>query len=120
MVTLVFETTTLILKNPNMGNVLNTEFTRISRSSTGGDTIIYRDNDWPKVDKLTLVFELLECNTKIDDLKAFIKMTLGKTFTYTDQNGDIWSALILNPNTGIVQPTIYSYTITLELEVEIP
>lgn len=120
MVTFNHEGFVLTMDNPQLGNIDSLEFTRIQRPTLGGDTILYRDTAWPKIEKLVLNFEILSrCNgfARVERLKNFIKRTLGKEFTYTDQDERDWTALITNPNTAISQPTRYSCRVTLELEV---
>lgn len=132
MVTFTFEDpeteqiTVLELRNPQMGNTDTFEFTRISRSSKGGDTIIFRDELWPVVEKLTLQFEIISkkkpgddtCEFEVDEIKNFIRKTLGKEIAYTDQNEDDWIVLISNPNSAIQQKNRSTYTLNLELEAE--
>lgn len=117
MVTLTFGTMTLTMRNPEMGNTDSLEFTRISRSTTGGDNILYRDPQWPKIEKLNVTFD--HCGpTEMEALKVLLKIALGKQITYVDQDGLTWSVLVLNPNTSIKQPRKNGYVVQLELEAE--
>lgn len=117
MISLIYGSTTVQLRNPQMGNTDSLEFTRLSRNTAGGDQLIYRDPAWPKIERL--VFTVDTFNEKeIEDLKVFIKLTLGKEITYIDFEGIFWSALITNPNTAIKQGGVSSYIVQLELEAE--
>lgn len=120
MVTLNSDGFILNIENPQFGNSDSLEFTRIFRPTLGGDTVVFRDNAWPKIEKLKINFEILSrCNglARVERLKNFLKRTLGKEFLYTDQDGKNWTALITNPNTPIAQSTLYSCKVALELEV---
>lgn len=117
MVTFNFGSVIIEMKNPEMGNQDSLEFIRVSRSTTGGDTIVYRDTEWPKIEKLNVIFD--SCDFDImERMKQFIQITLGKEFTYEDQDGITWNALIVNPNTAIKQSRINGYVVALELEAE--
>jgi hypothetical protein len=120
MVTLTFEDIVLELRDPEMGNQNSLDYMRISRSTSGGDVIIFRDEEWPKIEKLILNFQLLRCKDKddVDKMKNFIKKTLGKEFNYIDQDDIEWSALITNPNASIQQKSDSTFLISLELEAE--
>lgn len=126
MVTLTYKDTTLEFRNPLFGNSSTLEFTRISRDSLGGDTIVFRENNWPIVEKLNLTFEILRCinyktneiKENIDGAREFLKKTLGQEVTYVDHDGKIWKVLILNPNTAIKQVRLSTYVLALELEAE--
>jgi hypothetical protein len=117
MITFAYQSLNLQLKNPQLGNKNLLNFTRLSRSTSGGDLIVFRDDEWPSIETMTLSFDFCDeaLTTKI---KEFIKATLGKQFTYTDFNNVSWNTLITNPNTAITQTGINTYTISLELEVE--
>lgn len=114
---LIFGAIDFELRNANLGNSDSLEFTRLSRNTTGGDVIIFRDNRWPEIEKLSITFD--NCSPNImQKIRDLIKVSLGKPVTYIDYNGITWSALITNPNTAIRQAGINTYTVALELEAE--
>jgi hypothetical protein len=118
MVSLIYGSMNLQLKNPELGNTDSLEYTRLSRETLGGDVIIYRDPQWPKIEKLNITFDL--CDEKlISQLKILIKLSLGKQITYIDYNGITWTVLITNPNTAIKQSGINTYIAQLELEAQL-
>ncbi len=117
MVHLIYGEHSVELRNPQLGNTDTLDYTRLSRQTTGGDTIIFRDPEWPKIETLKITFDLCD-PVLVERIKWFIRLTLGKQFTYIDYLGDSWSALITNPNTAVKQAGINSHVVELELEAE--
>lgn len=117
MISLIYGSMTVQLRNPQMGNTDSLEFTRLSRKTTGGDQIIYRDPNWPAIERLVFTVDTFN-ESEMAALKTFLKVSLGKQITYIDFEGVFWTAIIANPNTAIKQATINSYIVQLELEAE--
>lgn len=105
------------VRNPVFGNTDSLEFSRISRKSLGGDSIIYRDPSWPKAEVLSQTFDLPPCDIARDNLRQLIADALGDYFIYTDFCGFIWKAILKNPDSAIMQNSINTFTVTMEMEV---
>lgn len=114
-VTFAFQNFSFGVHQPDFGNKETLEFSRINRRSRAGDLIIYRDSKWPDSRKLSLTFSWLTEDEK-NKFKDLLKMSLGKTITYTDHFGDIWSCFVLNPQTDIAQTGRCQWQLTLELQ----
>lgn len=105
------------VRNPVFGNTDTLEFSRVSRKSLGGDSIVYRDPTWPKAEVLSHTFDLPPCDIARDNLRQLIFDCLGDYFIYTDFCGNSWKAILKNPDTAITQNGISTFTVQMEMEV---
>ena len=114
-------TLTITIRSPALGDVERISQTRGMLETRGGDLIAFRNSDWPEDNELALTFTGLS-NTERVDLKDFIAGTLGQEFKYTDHLGQVWLAILTNPETEFVQDTggdCATHTINLVLNVEL-
>ncbi len=90
-------TLTLTLPNPLLGNRQELELTRIMRETMGGNTIVYGDPTWPKIEILRFKFEKVD-DTLAQDMRDFLSQTLGEEVKLTDYEGRVWTGIIINPS----------------------
>src|ERR1700733_11361666 len=93
---------TVVLNTPVFGNTDTLEQTRISRTTRGGDQIIFHDPIWPTTEKLVLKFEDLT-QQQASQYLDFMNITLGNNVTLVDHNGRTWVGLLVNPEATIEQ-----------------
>lgn len=107
-------TTTLVLKNPDFGDIDGFEYTSVSRRSRGGDRIIFADAKWSKFDTREFTIKHLKAD-KTDQLIAFINDTLGQEVGIRDWEGEDWRGIIVAPQTEISE-TKSGFTITIRFQ----
>jgi hypothetical protein len=109
-------THTLTLRGPELGNRERMQFQRINRETRGGTLIVFADPIWPKNDHLVMDFVGLS-ETETNQVRSFIKTTLGKQVTLRDWEGRNWVGVIVSPNNPIVRDgALCMNTVAIELE----
>lgn len=114
-------TTTVLLPNPLFGNSDRISQTRIYTETQDGTLILSRDGIWPKDNELAQTFSEVTSAQKVA-LQAFIALTLGKEFKLTDYVGQVFKAIITNPETEFVCDSDEcggKYTVSLTFNVEV-
>lgn len=114
-------TLTILMRTPALGDVERISQTRIMVETRGGDLIAYRDPTWPEDNELALTFTGIT-TVERNNLKNFIQQSLGKEFKYTDHLGQVWRAILTNPEVEFVQDTggnCATHTVNLVLNVEL-
>lgn len=87
---------TLELRNPELNDQRTIDLSRIQRYSIGRELILYRSNNWPKFLSLSYSFRGLKLQQS-DNIKTFIKTTLGKEIKFTDYQSQEYKVIITNP-----------------------
>jgi hypothetical protein len=109
-------THTLTLRGPELGNRERMQFQRINRETRGGTLIVFADPIWPKNDHLVMDFVGLS-ETETNQVRSFIKTTLGKQVSLRDWEGRNWVGVIVSPNNPIVRDgAMCMNTVAIELE----
>jgi len=108
-------TETLELRNPDFDNSLQLEFRRINRRSRGGTLQIYRDEAWPKSERLIFSVSALKEQTS-RDLLFFLNMSVGKEIGLLDFESRQWRGIILTPSTQIKEDSKVGFSASLEFE----
>jgi hypothetical protein len=109
-------THTLTLRGAEFGNRERMHFQRINRETRGGTLIVFADPIWPKNDHLVMDFVGLT-ETETNQVRSFIKTTLGKQVTLRDWEGRNWVGVIVSPNNPVVRDgALCMNTVTIELE----
>lgn len=103
------------LPRPELENGLRLDFTRINRRTRGGDLVVFADSAWPKTKTLTLRF-MFYGETKAENVRSFLKQTLGKQVQYEDHYGATWQGLIMTPAAEIVQENRFLKSVALEFQ----
>lgn len=98
----VSPTTTLVLNDPEFGNGDTLTFTRIDRTTRGGDRKIFSDPKWSQWERLELSVRGL-CEATADDIIAFLNASLGKEIGLLDWEGRNWSGFVVNPETDVTE-----------------
>lgn len=102
---LVNPSNTLLLEIPNFGNEDTWNFTRIDRTTRGNDRKIFSDPKWAKFERLT--FEMFgntaDCTAGIDEIIAFLNVSLMKEIGFTDWEGRTWKGFIVAPETEVTE-----------------
>jgi hypothetical protein len=104
------------VNNPEFGDSDTLEFTRIARQSRSGDTIIYRDDEWPIIRSFGMTFLILK-ESDANQFRRLLRDTLGRVLAYTHIDTETYDAVILNPDTAIKQNGPSLYEVALKLEV---
>jgi hypothetical protein len=109
-------THTLTLRGAEFGNRERMHFQRINRETRGGTLIVFADPIWPKNDHLVMDFVGLT-ETETNQVRSFIKTTLGKQVTLRDWEGRNWVGVIVSPDNPVVRDgALCMNTVTIELE----
>lgn len=111
----------LELRNPDFDNVEQFEFRRINRRTRGGTLDLYRDENWPKVQRLIYSFSQLceEPKNQRSDLFEFLKRSIGQEIGVLDFESRQWKGVILTPSNAISEPRSNGYSVSLEIEGEL-
>jgi hypothetical protein len=109
-------THTLTLRGAELGNRERMHFQRINRETRGGTLIVFADPIWPKNDHLVMDFVGLT-ETETNQVRSFVKTTLGKQVTLRDWEGRNWVGVIVSPDNPVVRDgALCMNTVTIELE----
>jgi len=114
----VAPTTTLVLKNPSLGNTSTFTRSAVHRKTRGGDDVIAADQSWPTTEVQNLVIENI-CETDIDAVVDFLNASLGLKIGLLDWESRQWSGVVLAPETEIIQTGINSWKFTLVFDGEL-
>ena len=109
-------TNSITLRVPELGNKNIIEVQRINRKTRGGTLIVWSDPQWPRNEKMVVDIKALT-ESKATDLLAFISLTLGKEFGYTDWENNTHKAVLLNPSTAITRGGTCKLSASLEFEI---
>lgn len=115
-VTFAYKGQSFNFQAPLLGNKESEEFVRINRQTIGGDTSLYRNDDWPAIVKHSISFDVCS-EAQIAKIRELVKASLGDTLSYRDHNGVWFDGFISNPDTAIKQTGREAFTVSLELEV---
>jgi hypothetical protein len=118
MVTLSQGSLSVQLRSPDFGNSDSIEIRRISRTTRGGQLIIFRDPQWPKTRTFKVKFSYLK-QSDLDNLLDFIYRTVGQNVTYTDHDGRSWTGIILTPGEEVSQPGREDYSAQFTFQVQL-
>jgi hypothetical protein len=99
--TLNYNATTVILPNPNFGDIKRFTSQRLFRRMKGGNRKIFKDPNWPVVENF--VYEVSKITTALrNSLIAFFQQSLGQEITLTDHYGIQRTGYIVTPSAEIV------------------
>lgn len=107
----------ITLRTPNFGDRDQTSYNRINRESRGGTLQIFRDPTWPKQQTLLMDFSALK-DSIVPDILTFLETTLGQKISFRDWNGRLWTGVIINPDTAIVDQGVDRNDLALEIAVD--
>ncbi len=111
----VSPSTTLVLRNPQFGNIDRLSFDRINRETRGGTLIMFVDPKWPKQQVMNVTITALKRSQK-DALLAFFNTSIGQDIGYLDHENRLWRGIILTPEAIITNNDRGGYTVTFEFE----
>lgn len=112
----VSPTTTLTLRNPELGNQDTYQMRRIVNKTRGNTVRWLREQDWPKGVVRRMVFRGIS-RTLADQFRTFVYVSAGKLIGLLDYESIQWSGLITNPSEPIVEESRdcgYTFTISFE------
>lgn len=109
---------TLELRNPNFDNIEQFEFRRINRRTKGGTLDLYRDETWPKVERLIMSFSRLSDTQRVS-LFTFLQKSIGQEIGLLDFESRQWKGFILTPTTLISEAVKQGHSVSLEFEGEL-
>jgi len=89
--------TTLVLRNPEFGNVETIDVERIFTRTRGNTIRSAQPALWPEETRLSFNIRMVTATEKTAIL-LFIQQSLGKLITYTDQDARIWEGVIDDPS----------------------
>lgn len=113
-------TSTLLLEIPNFGNEDTWNFTRIDRTTRGNDRKIFSDPKWAKFERLTFTMSgnTADCTAGIDEIIAFLNVSLMKEIGFTDWEGRTWKGFIVAPETEVSE-TVDGFSLQIIFEGEL-
>lgn len=114
--TLSYDGTNLVLRNPTIGNTESLQYQRINRTSRGGTHLVFADPSWPKQKVLRLQVDAIKNKTELTD---FLNDSLGQQIQLLDHENRTWQGIITNPDTAITQIGREVYSVTLDFEGEL-
>jgi hypothetical protein len=114
VITLYDGATTITLRAPDFGNTEEINVQRAANRLRGGDLKLHRETIWPRNRRFNIHTSELERQVAMD-LLDFIQDNLGAQITFTDHEGRVWDALILNPREAVTNKGDCRYEADLEL-----
>lgn len=113
--TLQYLNQTVVLRDPDFGNVDRLEQSRINRQTRGGDLEIFRDPNWPTDEIQDYKFSFLT-QVQINQLLAFFDFSLGQIITLIDHENFTWSGVIITPNGEVSQPARQGFSAQFQFQ----
>jgi len=105
---------TVVLRNPEIGDIQRVHGEGIVRRTRGGDLKIFRDNDWPQGQTNVYEFRALTAAQK-DDLISFLQDYAGLEIGIEDHLGQDWTGVITSsPNEIVTVRDACSYDASFE------
>ena len=101
--------------SPDFENTESPQYTRVNKTTRGGDLIIFRDSQWPKTLVLSYSWSNLLYNDRVN-LMNFIINTVGQIINLLDYEGVNHSVYIKNPDADFTLPVRHSNHVKLEFE----
>jgi hypothetical protein len=108
-------TTTVILRNPQFGNLDTLTVNRVNRESRGGTLLVFADRIWPKSQRLEFSIPNLK-GDQVTALETFLDLSLGLPIDVTDWHGRSFTGVILN-NPEVVQVSRTAFAVDFSFEV---
>lgn len=91
-----YDTHSVDLPNPNLGDKLRFTSQGIKRETPFGNIKVFKDSDWPVIE--TFIYEFFRLTeTQKDDLIAAINAANGLEVTITDHHGAVRTGYIVTP-----------------------
>lgn len=113
-------TTTLTIRNPELGDKFVSQSYRVQRYTRDNKLIVYRDPAWFQTRIFNMAFTGLSPQNKLD-IMSFVRLSIGQYVSLTDYLSQTWKGLIINPDNPITQegPNCL-YTWKLDFQVILP
>ena len=108
-------TLTVTLRNPTWGNRDRLAFSRVYRTTRGGDLIVFGDNSWPRQRTQLVTIEALTA-AQFASLKSFLLASLGQQISWTDWYDRQWVGVCVNPDTALTQSGRGDRSVSLEMQ----
>lgn len=116
---LTYNSKSLTLKIPEIGDSDKIDVKRVQEQTRGGDLIIFRDPIWSKTE--TLKYKLVSLTRlKAQALLGFFTDTIGLSIQLTDHQGVVWDGIITTPQAEITctnDNNCGSYEVEFEFQV---
>jgi hypothetical protein len=114
----VSPTTTLVLRNPDFGNQRSLGFSRIFRTSRGGELEVFADPDWPETETLSVTIDGLS-ETQAQDFLTFLGTSLGQEIGLLDWENRQWRGIITTPDAEVTDNGTCRKTTSFDFEGEL-
>lgn len=100
--TLSGATDSVVLRNPEFGDIQRVNNEAIVQESRGGDLMSVRDSDWLASKTNVYAFTRI-IESVITDLKAFLVKSAGLEIDLIDHHGVLWRGVIVTPINEIIE-----------------
>ncbi len=107
--------TSITLRNPNVGDKDISQFQRVNRETRGGTLVVFTDPNWPRTQKLILEFQGLT-EAKGQEFLTFLNLSLGQYVELTDWESTTWGGILTSPQSPIIRDGDCKVTATVEFE----
>jgi len=97
----VAKTDTVTLPNPEYGDTHRVDTNAIVRSTRGGETVAFKDGDWPDFETFVYQFKRVHL-TVINELKTFLEGNAALEINIVDHLENSRNGYILTPTTEII------------------
>lgn len=88
-------TLSVVLRNPQFGNLDTLTYNRVNRQSRGGSLLVFADPIWPKSQRFEFTIPYL-CADDKPGLQTFLQTSLGQPITMLDWHNRSWNGVIIN------------------------
>jgi hypothetical protein len=107
--------TLIELHGPDLGDIDRVGHSRINVETRGGTLIVYADPIWPRSRSLVLNFNGIN-DTQGSALLDLFNSSLGVEIGIRDWYGRVWSGIVTNPDTALIQNHNCDFSIQLEAD----
>ncbi len=107
--------TSITLRNPELGDKDIAQFQRVNRETRGGTLVVFSDPIWPRTQKLILEFTGLT-EAKGQEFLTFLNLSLGQYVELTDWESTTWGGILTSPQSPIIRDGDCKVTATVEFE----
>ena len=105
----------ITLRNPELGDKDISQFQRINRETRGGTLVVFSDPIWPRTQKLILEFTGLT-EEKGQEFLTFLNLALGQYVELKDWESTTWGGVLTAPQSPIIRDGTCKVSVTVEFE----
>lgn len=115
-VTFSLNSLSVVLPAPDFNNTESLDYQINVNETKGGYEIPFRHTEWPKTVVLEYSWDSLKFE-QVENLREFMKITVGQIITIDDYEGNNWQGIIVTPEADVSETGINKFQISISIEL---